>query len=61
MHQVAAGVLGRAGLHHESVSVIPEHDFIPMIDTQVGLVQTVTCAASAKALQGACHMIEVRT
>eukprot|EP00611_Tribonema_gayanum_P001910 TRINITY_DN11405_c0_g1_i1.p1 TRINITY_DN11405_c0_g1~~TRINITY_DN11405_c0_g1_i1.p1 ORF type:complete len:963 (+),score=216.15 TRINITY_DN11405_c0_g1_i1:3-2891(+) len=57
--QVAAGALGRAGLHHESVAVIPEHDFVPMIDTQVGLVQTVTCKASAKALQGACHLLEV--
>ncbi|CAN0196501.1 unnamed protein product, partial [Phaeothamnion confervicola] len=45
-------------LHHSSVSVIPEHDFIPMIDTQVGLIQTITCSTSSKVLQNSCHMLE---
>ncbi|CAM9962914.1 unnamed protein product [Sphacelaria rigidula] len=31
---VGAKALDRALLHQMSVSVIPEHDFIPMVDTQ---------------------------
>lgn len=31
---VGAGALDRALLHQMSVSVIPEYDFVPMIDTQ---------------------------
>ncbi|CAM9629153.1 unnamed protein product [Discosporangium mesarthrocarpum] len=51
--------LDTAFLHQMSVSVVPEHDFVPMIDTQqVGLIQTITCSTSGKALQLSCHMLE---
>lgn len=52
------GLEQRSRLHHSSISVIPEYDFVPMIDTQVGLVQRIGCVDSAKALQNACHMLE---
>ncbi|CAM9609451.1 unnamed protein product [Chrysoparadoxa australica] len=50
--------LDRSFLYHTSVSVIPEHDFVPMVDTQLGLVQNIMCSTSAKALQNSCHMLE---
>lgn len=55
---VGAQALDRALLHEMSVSVIPEHDFVPMIDTQVGLIQLISCSTEGKALQLSCHMLE---
>ncbi|CAM9261345.1 unnamed protein product [Ascophyllum nodosum] len=55
---VGAESLDRALLHQMSVSVIPEHDFVPMIDTQVGLIQLISCSTSGQALQMSCHMLE---
>ncbi len=45
-------------LHHESVAVLPENDPVPTVDTQVGLIQRISCDVSAQALQNACHMLE---
>lgn len=55
----AAGVgLGmRRKLHGQSVAIVHEHDVVPTIDTQVGLVQTIYCGSERKSLM-ACHMIE---
>ncbi|CAN0497237.1 unnamed protein product, partial [Ectocarpus sp. 12 AP-2014] len=64
---VGAGALDRALLHQMSVSIIPEYDFVPMIDTQarestnddlVGLIQLISCDTAGKALQLSCHMLE---
>ena len=51
-------VLCRHNLHHESISVVPEYDAIPMVDRQSGLVQTILCNKSHLAMQNACHMLE---
>ncbi|CAN0547765.1 unnamed protein product, partial [Ectocarpus sp. 12 AP-2014] len=48
---VGAGALDRALLHQMSVSIIPEYDF-------VGLIQLISCDTAGKALQLSCHMLE---
>eukprot|EP00640_Fibrocapsa_japonica_P003413 CAMPEP_0113951972 /NCGR_PEP_ID=MMETSP1339-20121228/89015_1 /TAXON_ID=94617 /ORGANISM="Fibrocapsa japonica" /LENGTH=310 /DNA_ID=CAMNT_0000960429 /DNA_START=1 /DNA_END=933 /DNA_ORIENTATION=+ /assembly_acc=CAM_ASM_000762 len=50
--------LQRGDLFHQSVAVVPDHDPISMVDTQVGLVQHIMCSSSRLAIQNACHMIE---
>ena len=50
--------LSPRSLQHMSVAVVPEHDIIPSIDAQVGLLQRVECSASSEAHLNSCHMLE---
>lgn len=38
--------------------VLPDFDLIPLVDSQVGLVQRVVCEKPRLAHQNACHMLE---
>lgn len=48
----------RGDLHLASISVLPEHDYVPLVDTHVGLIQKIDCSEKTKALQFACHKME---
>lgn len=45
-------------MHHNSMAVITESDWISSVDEQVGLVQKVLCDNEDKAHQNACHLLE---
>lgn len=47
-----------SALHHRSVSVVTELDWIPLLDRQVGLVQKVLCERPELAHLHACHVLE---
>lgn len=45
-------------LHHQSITVVTEMDWITQIDVQVGLVQHILCDHDSKAHQNSCHLLE---
>lgn len=47
-----------SSLHHKSVSVVTELDWIPLLDRQVGLVQKILCERPELAHINACHVLE---
>jgi len=48
-----------ASIHHQSLSLVVENDWISAIfDKHTGMVQTMTCDRSDMALQLSCHMLE---
>jgi hypothetical protein len=51
-------IKSKGALHHESISVVTELDWIAQIDQQVGLVQKILCDLDDKVHQNACHLLE---
>jgi len=45
-------------LHHQTIAVVTELDWITQVDVQVGLVQQILCDNNDKAHQNACHLLE---
>ena len=45
-------------MHHQSLAVVTEFDWITQIDQQVGLVQKLMCDQDEKAHQNSCHLLE---
>ena len=53
-----ARISSNGAMHHQSIAVVTEFDWVPAIDKQVGLVQTIVCDRGDKAHQNSCHLLE---
>lgn len=51
-------ISGKGKMHHRSIAVLPEYDWVPYVDEQVGLTQRILCDHEDKAMQNACHLLE---
>lgn len=50
--------VSKGTMHHHSVAVVTEFDWITQVDRQVGLIQNILCDYEDKAHQNACHLLE---
>ncbi|CAM9894670.1 unnamed protein product, partial [Chrysoparadoxa australica] len=50
--------LDKDNLHHRSVAVVPDMDFVTKVDSQTGLTQHIACRTEEKAAQFSCHLLE---